>query len=64
MVGVIAYIDPGSGSLLVQLVVGGIAGAAALLRFKWGSLRLRFRRGINKNESLPSKGSKSNPEAT
>jgi hypothetical protein len=31
----IAYIDPGSGGLLVQLLAGGIAGAVAYLRFHW-----------------------------
>jgi len=30
-----AYIDPGSGSMLVQLVTGGAAGALVLARLYW-----------------------------
>jgi hypothetical protein len=34
-----AYIDPGSGSLLVQLLVGGLAGVAAFARFRWARIK-------------------------
>jgi hypothetical protein len=30
-----AYVDPGSGGMLVQLLLGGVAGAAVLLRLFW-----------------------------
>ncbi len=33
-----AYLDPASGSLILQLVVGGIAGAAVLIRLYWHKL--------------------------
>jgi hypothetical protein len=39
----LAYLDAGSGSLLLQLVVGGIAGIAAFARFRWTRIRDRFR---------------------
>jgi hypothetical protein len=39
----IAYIDAGSGSLLVQLLAGGIVGLGAFVKFKWTSLRERLR---------------------
>lgn len=32
------YLDAGSGALLLQLLVGGVAGIGALLRFRWRSL--------------------------
>lgn len=38
----LAYIDPGSGSLLAQLLFGGVAGLAALVKFRWGSIRRFF----------------------
>jgi hypothetical protein len=38
----LAYIDAGTGSLLVQLLAGGLAGVAAFTRFRWTSIRRRF----------------------
>jgi hypothetical protein len=35
---VLAYLDPGSGSMLVQLLVGGLAGAGVVFRFYGRSL--------------------------
>jgi hypothetical protein len=40
----LAYLDPGTGSLLLQLLVGGLAGALAFLRFRWRSVKARFAR--------------------
>jgi hypothetical protein len=33
-----AYIDPGAGGLLVQLITGGVAGALILVRMYWRRL--------------------------
>jgi len=33
-----AYLDPGSGSMLLQLIVGGAAGAAVFVRLFWRRL--------------------------
>ena len=30
-----AYLDPGSGSMLLQVLLGGVASVAVLLRFYW-----------------------------
>jgi membrane associated rhomboid family serine protease len=30
-----AYLDPGTGSMVIQLVLGGIVGALALVRLYW-----------------------------
>ena len=32
---VFAYLDPGSGSMLVQLLVGGVAAAAVAIKLYW-----------------------------
>jgi hypothetical protein len=37
-----AYLDPGSGSMVVQLLLGGMAGIAVLLKLGWSRLRDRF----------------------
>ncbi|MFI9638920.1 hypothetical protein ACIG87_02465 [Micromonospora sp. NPDC051925] len=40
----LAYLDAGSGSLIVQAVVGGTAGAAVAAKLYWRRLASRFRR--------------------
>jgi hypothetical protein len=37
-----AYIDPGSGGMLVQLLTGGAAGAIILARLYWRRLKERL----------------------
>ena len=37
-----AYVDPGAGSMLTQLVVGGILGGLVLLRSGWHRIRAWF----------------------
>lgn len=34
-----AYLDPGTGSILLQGLIGGIAGALFVLRVYWGKLK-------------------------
>jgi hypothetical protein len=45
---VFAYLDPGSGSMLVQLLVGGIAGVAVSAKLYWRRILRLFR--IRKDE--------------
>lgn len=40
-----AYMDPGSGSMMLQLLLGGVGGAAVVLRLYWHRLRAFFGRG-------------------
>lgn len=40
-----AYLDPGSGSILIQLLVAGALGALIVLRTSWGRIRSLFGRG-------------------
>jgi len=39
-----AYLDPGSGSMLLQLLLGGVAGIAIIFKLYWA----QFKEGINK----------------
>jgi hypothetical protein len=34
-----AYVDPGSGSLLLQILLGGVAGVIVLVKYYWHRLR-------------------------
>jgi hypothetical protein len=40
-----AYIDPASGSMMLQLVLGGLAGLAVAVRLMWKRIRALFHRG-------------------
>ena len=40
-----AYIDPGAGSLLLQVLMGGLAGAAVVAKVYWKNLMARLGRG-------------------
>jgi hypothetical protein len=39
----LAYIDPGAGSLVLQVLVGGILGLAVTARLYWARLMTTFR---------------------
>lgn len=43
-----AYLDPGSGSMLLQLLLGGIAGLVVLIKLYWHRLLVRL--GLHKNK--------------
>lgn len=40
-----AYLDPGAGSMLVQVVAVGVAGVLAILKLYWKKLIAYFKRG-------------------
>ncbi len=46
-----AYLDPGTGSMILQIVVAGVAAAAFMVKTQWRAIKQRlFRRG---DESEP-----------
>jgi len=45
------YIDPGAGSLLLQLLLGGFAGAVVIARLYWKRVRGWFGREVPSEES-------------
>jgi len=47
----LAYLDPGSGSLLLQALVGGVASAAVFGRVYWRRAKRFLRIGRNTDES-------------
>ena len=49
---VIAYLDPGSGSMLLQMLLGGIAGVAVSIKM-FGKRLLRFFTFWKRDEPAP-----------
>jgi hypothetical protein len=46
-----AYLDPGSGSFLIQLLIAGIVGAGFLIKMYWKKIKGLFTRSdTNKEE--------------
>ena len=43
MTALLSYIDPGSGSLLLQIIAGGVAAGAVAAKLYWGRLKKVFR---------------------
>jgi hypothetical protein len=52
-----AYLDPGSGSFILQLLVAGILGGLVALRMSWAKIKARFTR-----KSQGSEGGEPPPE--
>jgi hypothetical protein len=50
---VYAYLDPGSGSMLLQLLLGGVAGLVVLVKIGWRKCLETL--GLRKGEPLPTK---------
>ncbi len=46
-----AYLDPASGSMLLQLLLGGLAGAALFLKLFWQKIRNFFGSGSQDDDS-------------
>jgi hypothetical protein len=46
-----AYLDPSAGSMMLQLLLGGIAGAAVALKLFWGKLLSLFGRTARRREA-------------
>jgi len=42
---VVAYLDPGTGSMALQLLVGGLLGAGIAIKIFWGRIVGLFKRG-------------------
>ena len=55
-----AYLDPGSGSMLLQILLGGTAGLAVLLKLYWQRLLLMF--GVQAKENAEEETQATVPE--
>ena len=40
----LAYIDPSAGGLLIQILLGGLAGIGVLVKLYWGKITKLFRK--------------------
>lgn len=45
-----AYLDPGSGSMVLQIVLGGVAGLVVILKLYWNRLVSLFETGKKKRK--------------
>ncbi len=55
-----AYLDPGAGSMVLQLLLGGIAGMAVVLKLYWHKVKALLGRRGAKDAALENDG----PDAT
>jgi hypothetical protein len=46
----VAYLDPGTGSLILQALIAGLAGAVVVVTTYWQKIRAFFRRGSRDSE--------------
>jgi hypothetical protein len=45
-----AYLDPGSGSFIIQLLIAGLVGAGFLIKVYWKKIKGLFNRSDTKKE--------------
>lgn len=53
----VAYLDPGTGSLIIQAIVAALAGAVVVITSYWQKIRTLFRRssrGSERSNTTPS----------
>lgn len=48
-----AYLDPGSGSFILQLLVASLLGGLVALRMSWSKIKARFTRRPPKDDGPP-----------
>jgi hypothetical protein len=46
------YLDPGSGSVLLQVLLAALLGLGVVLRTQWGRIKALFKRNDNSDEDL------------
>ncbi len=47
----LAYLDPGTGSYVIQLLIAGLMGAAFLVKLYWGKIKSFFVKIFSKDKS-------------
>ena len=48
--GILAYLDPGTGSLIFQAILGALLGGLMALKLFWSRIRLALRRIFSRNK--------------
>lgn len=51
MLTILAYFDPGAGSLLIQAILGGAAGLLVFGKYLWDSIFRRPKKGDSPDQS-------------
>ena len=46
-----AYIDPGSGSIIIQMIIGALVGVGIAVKVFWFKIKLSLSSVFNKNDS-------------
>jgi hypothetical protein len=49
----VAYLDPGSGSYLLQLLIAGLLGGFFVVRSSWDKIKSFFRKLFSREEEKP-----------
>lgn len=57
-----AYLDPGTGSQILQIVIASVAGALISIKMFWRHIKLFFMKIFYKNKSEPDKSTEKNYE--
>ena len=53
-----AYLDPGTGSIILQGLIAGVIGTAAFARMYWARLKMIFRRPAERDQDEHDRGGK------
>ena len=56
----LAYLDPSAGSMMLQIILGGVAGLAIALKLFWAKILLAL--GIGRNKANPEASPEADPE--
>ena len=48
---VYAYLDPGTGSLVIQILIGALFGGLVTIKIYWGKIKPLFRKCFSKRKS-------------
>lgn len=56
----LAYLDPSAGSMMLQIILGGVAGLAIALKLFWARILLAL--GIGRNKALMEERLEADPE--
>lgn len=56
-----AYLDPGTGSIILQMLLGGVAGAVVIGRLYWHRLLAFFGKGVEEVEPAPEQPPEQHP---
>lgn len=60
----IGYLDPGTGSVILQALIGGIAGLAVTAKLWWHRVTGLFRRGSRAESPAEAEGQSAGPSGS